>query len=597
MLCGGAFCVTVKGRTMKKTETIVVASPIVSTSVESATPFYSPLVYTSQTPTPAGAHSQTTIYTAESPVQRAAIELYDLGFNIAPTKPGSKMPFRWRVLVGTRISRDYIVPLFDNGAGIMVLTGRLSMNLWILDCDTQQDAARQAEQFKRRDLHPWRVNTARGAHFWGLSPDGELGNTSGEGWQFWGSMHYCLCPPAVHPTGAIYEWAERSGKLPPVIGLADLDWLQLKTRAVKRKSFDPHLIDADPLACLSKRNREFIKHGAPELTRNIRLFSAACDLHGNDFHMNEAIDILTPAAQSSGLSHSEITETIKKAFRQLRTPAKQNHTNFKPLPTWARAVTWARSHKWQALNFSVMNSRGKPTSITVTSGTARDVFIALCERSRRDSADVFRASRREVAELANMTRFTIDRAIACLVAAGYIITRGTSTNGASLFAFGPEVLRHEASNTNGSDISGQLCNKRTDARADVFRRGALGKTAELIWQAILPPNTPATKAEIARRVGCDRATVGRVLSADGLPKWGLASEIRPRLWIGNGADDRYLADVAVKSGTSGKAAARRARYAVERQAYASSTILKSKRQWERVHIGESASDAETPIPD
>jgi hypothetical protein len=550
-----------------------------------STPVLLGLASASVTPATITPVHQTTAYVADSPIQRAAIELHDLGFNIGPTKPADKLPFRWRVLVGTRIDRDYILPLFDNGAGMFVLPGRLSMNLTILDCDIRAQAERHAIEFERRNLNPWRVKTARGDHFWWLSTDGEIANVRGDGYEVWGNMHYCLCPPSIHPTGMIYEWAERSGALPPMISLSALDWLPLKLSIQKRRTSEPDLIDADPLACLSKRNRDFIKRGASEGTRNVRLFEAACDMAGNRFTDSEAIDILTPPAQSSGLPHSEIVAVVKSAYSKPRTPSKSTQPESLSLPTWARAQLWAMSHQWEPMHITWTNPKdGKTHNVSVTAQTARDVFLACCERSRRDSADVFRATRREVAELANIDRMTAHRAILCLIAAGILLSRGSAANGAALFAFGGDVLRHAYSNTYWSDISVTKSNTRSDSRADVFRRGALGKTAERVWLSILSPNSPAIKAEIARRAKCSRSTVTRLLSADGLPKWGLVSQLDSGLWIGNPADDRYLFEVAVKSGTAGKAAQRRQQHASDRAIFASKKILHAKRRWERVHL-------------
>jgi len=535
---------------------------------------------------------RTVAYTVDNPIQKAAIELYDQGFNIGPTKWGSKQPFRWRVLVGTRIDPAYILPLFANGVGIFVLTGRLSMNLTILDCDTAKEAEQHAREFEHRGLKPWRVNTARGAHFWWLSADGEIANVEGEGYQIWGNMHYCLCPPSIHPTGMIYEWAERDGALPPVISIAALDWLPLKPNTVKRREFDPNLVDADPLACLSKRSREFIKRGASEGTRNNRLFAAACDMAGNNFSIDDTIDMLSPAARIAGLSHHEINDAIRSAYSKERTPAKQHSPTVKPLPTWARAQQWAFAHDWVPLCTSWTDPKTcKSHSAQVTAQTARDVFLACCERSRRDSADVFRATRREVAELANVSIMTAHRALVCLNAAGLLIERGHSANEASLYAFGNEVFHHKYSTPHWSDISVSKSNTRSDARADVFRHGALGKTAERIWLSILPPNSPATKAEIARRAKCSRSTVTRLLSYDGLLKWGLVSQLSRGRWIANPADDRYLVDVAVKLGTAGKAEHRRVRHAQERAMYATTMILQAKRRWERLHLGLDQSPA------
>lgn len=538
---------------------------------------YGSSVYTTSTPAIVET-ARHVAYIADTPVQRAALDLYDRGFNIGPTKPGLKMPYLWRGLLGTRIDRLAIPQLFYH-SGLFVLCGRLSLNLAIIDADDLHTAAQHAAEFQIRGLKPWIVNTARGQHFWILCADGELSKVEGDGWQLWGSNHYCLVPPSVHDTGLIYEWAAREGDLPPTISMNQLDWIpDLKLRAAKRTKPD-QAFDVSPLDCLSRSTRDFISNGAPELTRNTRLFSAACDLHGNEFHMGDAIDLLSPAAVKAGLPYREVTTTIKSAYATQRTPAKRKQSA-PPLPTWGRALAWAQQHHWQKLH-ALTPATQKP--ISCVAQTARAVFLALVERSRRDAADVFRASRREVAELANVDQSTADRCVICLMAAGLILARGYTSNGARLVAFSPEVLRHAPSNTNWSRISGSKCNTHSEVYADVFRRDALGKTAETIWRVMLPPNTPARKAEIARRAGCDRSTVTRVLSPDGLPKWGLASEIKPGLWIGNPADERYLGEVAVKSGTAGRAAARKMKHATERTTFVTGQILKAKQRWDRAH--------------
>ncbi len=111
-----------------------------------------------------------------TPTQRAALELYDMGFSIGPTKPASKLPYLWRRLAQVRIQRDYIPKLFDNRAGLFVMVGRISRNLTILDCETEDEADYHAREFAKRGLCPWRVATARGGHFWWLSAEGELAN-------------------------------------------------------------------------------------------------------------------------------------------------------------------------------------------------------------------------------------------------------------------------------------------------------------------------------------------------------------------------------------------------------------------------------------
>ena len=381
-----------------------------------------------------------------TPTQRAAMEFYDMGFSIGPTKPASKEPYLWRRLVQTRIERDYLQRLFDNRAGIFVIVGRISRNLTVLDCETEREADYHAREFERRGLKVWRVTTARGGHLWWLSADGELANVRKDKFpngraELWGNTHYCLCPPSVHPTGVIYDWEFRDGELPPSIPIAALDWLPVELRFKVRRKVERR--EADPLDCLSKSSRDFIAHGATSGDRNNRLFKAACDMAGNEFDYQAAYAMLAPVAQRCGLESRAIRDTIKSAFSKPRTPSKQSRPT-PPLPTWMRAAQWAERHQWRRMNAVVERVSRKTRQpikarYAVTAETARKVFNACCERARRDNGDVFRASTREVAELANMGRDTAYNALRCLIHAGVLVPCGRSDMQAGLYAFGKVV--------------------------------------------------------------------------------------------------------------------------------------------------------------
>lgn len=510
-----------------------------------------------------------------SPIQLAAKEYYAMGFSIGPTKPGSKEPHLWRWLPCTRIDSTFIPELFDNDAGIFVITGSISKNLAVLDCENIKSSEHHGAEFHKRGLWPWQVATAFGVHYWWLSQDGELANVAERkfpdgGAEIRGNRLYVLCPPSIHPTGALYEWVYRRGESPPVIPISSLDWLPVNLAVKARRKFE--LREAGRLDSLSRATRDFIDNGAPERTRNNRLFSAACDLAGNGYSHEEALNILMATAENCGLVRDQILWSIRSAYSKKRTPAKRGSLTV-PAPDWMKAQQWAESRHWAAMKTVVTNRNGRNGSFSVSAQTARDVFLAFCERARREhGSERFRASIREVAELANVGSATANRAIKCLVAAQYLHPRGHSAVQAGLYTFGALVLHGNGSGvTQGNIVS--ICKNRCDA----FSRGALGKVAERIWQLLLREKSKAV--EIARRLRISRSTVSRSLGK--LKKFGMAQMEAGRRWAGNAVEDNYLAEVATKCGTAGKFEQRKQKHAHERSQYVTALILKKKRNWEQ----------------
>jgi Bifunctional DNA primase/polymerase, N-terminal len=500
-----------------------------------------------------------------TPTQRAALELYGLGFNIGPARPASKHAYLYGLLRTTRVHPDYLPDLFSDRANIFVMAGRLSMGLYVVDCETMIAAKQHAAEFERRGIRPWTVETARGRHFWLLSPGGEVANLPDDkanprGWELRGNGCYVLTPPSVHDSGAIYQWLDRPGELPPSVPIDALDWLPLTLALEARCKPEPG--EGGPLACLSQATRAFIDHGAHEGSRNRALFSAACDLYGNEFAYSKARGLLSPAAEQAGLSRGEIATTLKSAYGKQRTPAKA-HRPAPVMPMWARAVEFAKSHRWQR-----MASEANGKHYAVMGDTARAVFLACCERARRDNAEVFRASTREVAELAGCKSDTAYRGLICLVGAGLLARRGYSGYGAALYAFGG-LLRERDSTLPWSVSSVPILQQ---SERDVFTRGALGQTAGRAWHVILAE--PLRAAELARRLNVHRATVGRALGL--LEQHGMAQKEAGRKWGGNSAEPADLEAVAGQCGTLGRADKRQAKHTAERQVRASRAILSRK---------------------
>ena len=63
----------------------------------------------------------------------------------------------------------------------------------------------------------------------------------------------------------------------------------------------------------------FMKHGAPVGDRNSRLFTAACDLAGRGYLEEEAMNMLVRPAMNSGLTPTEVEQSIKSAYSKPRT--------------------------------------------------------------------------------------------------------------------------------------------------------------------------------------------------------------------------------------------------------------------------------------
>lgn len=208
----------------------------------------------------------------------------------------------------------------------------------------------------------------------------------------------------------------------------------------------------------------------------------------------------------------------------------------------------------------------------VSGQTARNVFLACCERARCEhGSKTFRATIRELAELAGVESVTVYRALKCLVAAGYLQFCGYSDMRAGLYCFGKKVLGNVAGVVDGQ-INGTFCKIQNDA----FARGALGSTGQRIWELILTEMVKA--AEIARRLKLSDSTVSRAIKK--LKNFGLVQKTG-RLWKGNTVADEYLVEVAAKCGTAGKSARRRKKHEIERSRYVTALILRRKRAWEQ----------------
>ncbi len=529
--------------------------------------------------------------------QLAALDLYRVGFNVFPLVRGTKDKHysAWKRLQTTRladptggaVAREQFKSIFKN-ANVAIMTGRTSRNLVVLDCETLEALELHRAQFERRGFAVWIVRTARGGHLYFLSAAGELANMKPEGaaWELRARACYVLAPPSIHPTGAVYEWLTRAGNAPPSIPLDALDWLGATLAVKPRAKFIPRpdAPHSDALAALSKTNRDFCENGASAGSRATRLFRAAADFAGNQIEIETARPHLLQGCERSAFDKSftrqHAARIIQSAYSKPRTAARVFYGPERkrtPLAIWKRAAQFADAHQWQNIAARVRvrkAARVRVRKIAVSAQTARSVFEACIERARQEdtrrAGDSFRAAVREIAELANIERGTAYKALHCLTANEYLQWQGATETGASLYTFGAK-----AKNAPKRDSSKELCTStvafwRADTFADVFRRGALSRTAGRVWLLIL--ENPLTVAQIAARLNVRSAgTIRKAVKT--LAARNLARRV-DRAWMGENADRAQLERIAETCATRGKAAQRKERHRQERAADVTAAFLR-----------------------
>lgn len=523
--------------------------------------------------------------------QLAALDLYRRGLNVFPLVRGTKdVHFgAWGRLQTTRLldpdrgnaeqraeALEIFLRLFD-ATNIALMCGRTSQNLTVLDCENELSAQRHAREFARRGLRPWVVRTARGKHFLWLS-DCEIANDRDNtekprGWEIRGHSCFVLTPPSIHPSGAVYEWLEREGEHPPVIERAALDWLELKP-SVKARIYKP--FEGGAFARLFKSTREFCEHGARCGDRNNRLFKAACDFQSKGFSLAEASAHLLHGCDLSGYDKSftrrQAERTITSAYKRTRNTPKPNA---KPIsaPVWLRAATWAMSHKWESLQY---RDRKSKSTKRVSKDTARFVFLACCERARRDALEVFRCARREIAELAGVRSGTAGNALLALEQAGFVLNRGYNRHGAHLIAF-PQNVQKRTSNIEWFNIIGTVLH--VGAKSDLFSNGkGLGRTAGRVLDVIA--ERPRSVQQIAERLDCDESTVRRALGK--LAGHSVARKVGKCKWIGERLTHERINEIAQVRGALGKGQARKDLHARERARFVTLQMLANKHKKEKL---------------
>ncbi len=565
-----------------------------------------------------------------SGVQEYAIDLYKRGFNVFPIPTAhdwnlrgeEKKPYKLEPLYRNRLHyvegchcltcyKYNFVTLFEH-SNIAIMCGATSGNMLSVDCDSQESFKFIGDELTRRGLTFWAFTSHRGGQYLLRVIEGEAANIAQkqskvEDVQIWGSRHFVIVPPSIHPKGTMYQWQtpEPLLMLPhdtlKAVNVDALGWLGVTLKKYSKSDNEDDINGLPEYAKnLSHASRDTLKHGAKLGGRNSALWHLACDLVGIGLDEAATEDALNFAAGNceppypSDKKDTPIQTMLEYAFSKERKPSRSYQSRKKPggaVQDWQRAQAFAMSYDWRG-NFGGASSY------------ARRVYYACIERARLDSrSKVLRAAAREVAKGAGMNKETAARYMRLLAGKNYdrkgrplfkhitakplLKWEGEEASGAYKFAF---VFGDgdSAKSVQYKDIDILLygnCTTEnntlpvTDAEANAFH--GLGAYAFKIWRDLCARSAKSLY-EIAKRLSVSqnttKATVTRLVSA-GLVVFSQSEG----LYSGNPLTDAQLAIIAVDRGTQNKAQEKRDRDRLDRERHANKLVYEAK-DWYKKNV-------------
>lgn len=430
-------------------------------------------------------------FSSSDPLDRLVLSearrLYGYGINPIPIQRGSKTPFGWwRLLQTTRLAPDRFDELFSN-SNIAAICGRTSNNLLVIDSDTQEHAGEIRRRMHDERLPCWIRSSARGAQFWLRCDDGEVQTVRRDWGEIRGTGAYAVAPPSLHPEGDLYCWEDEEET---EANLAAVSFARLQ-----RLDLPIVLADAS-----RKRRSQTTPSGLP-LTAHTVLVEGKKLEGAKDPSWSSAEWSAILALLLAGHSHAAICELFRK-----HTPPHYAKNPRGMDDEIARAEAYLAERPAAILSSSPGPIQRLRLAVDQTpwpgrtGGTDRAVLLACVERyamSRQRSP--FRASQREVAELAAKSRPTVDLSLDRLLEAGYLILdKHDRTSGANCYQLGPRL----------SDLAAALDMTSMQPlipfdHADAWERNALGSSAYGIWQCLLL-HPGSTLQAVARHTGTER---------------------------------------------------------------------------------------------
>lgn len=490
--------------------------------------------------------------------------------------------------------------LFEN-ANIAVMTGSTSENLVDIDCDSLKSFETVTEGLYRRSLPYWAFSTHRGGGVMLRLLEGEASNKPNsniEDVQIWGHEHYVILPPSIHPAGTLYSWNTAdpylelpSGQTVPEVSAIDLKWIGVELLQKRKSTWRGIDLKGLP-ACasyLSQNNREILVSHHQEGTRNTELSKPTYDIAAHiglgNISFAEGENVLKEAAANSNYPRFEIYRMLQSAIRKNPVPARKSEAYAPRI--WQKAQMFAQTFDWREA-FDRMAL------------TTRAAFDACIERSRMDHSEIFRATEREVEEIANFgTHQRAGRAIRLLLAKGLIRKKRRESGRAHLYSFGQcvEQISPDSSDTIISIIvstNGITTDLRKEVEQDVFIK--LGQVSHRVWRHLLLTPERSLR-EIARAINLSPSSVKYAMKTHLIPKGLVIYSSAEGLYLAEQKGNVEMSEIALRLGTFGYSERRRHKNTNEREKYVNMRLAYARHQWKiRCMRSQATPDDAPQIP-
>jgi len=546
-------------------------------------------------------------------VQRTAIKLYDFGLNVVPiptpeqiwAQPGMdpnekrKFPFFKELFFSGGLHRcnSYcfererrtghkclqIFATFEElvrDCNISLMTGRTSGNLVSADCDTQRSFEYVVNEFIRRSypVWAWTSHDGRGHVAFRLA-DGEAANCPNSAIpdvNIIGNRHYAVCPPSIHWSGELYTWIGNKEPTvpPPTLHLEEVQFMGVMLDRVKKAQWqEPELNGLKEWTILlSRPNRHIAASPIAKGTRNKQLTKLGKDIAAHVILGNvsefEGRDLFNECGENCNYSAKALQSMWKSIMDSNPTPANAHYKNQenKHINEWEAAEAFAEDYDWQ----------GRPAQ------TDRAVFLACCRRSMLDGRDLFRATWRELKEIANVGSFaTIQKSLKRLQDMKLIhYVTSDKGNGAAIYKFPDEVVKigkcakvkHDIRQEGG--IMLHLCTPLSHQEQDVFKGKRVAYRA---WQHL--KETPNNVSDTARATKQTRSSVSRGIQF--LLAYNLVTKGEHGIYTGLQATDAQLVAVATSRGTLGYSQNRKLEHIRQREIRINLKLYEKESAWFR----------------
>lgn len=437
--------------------------------------------------------------TSELTVLSEAQRLHALGLSPIPLQYGQKRPFgSWARLQYTRLHPDLFPSLFsEQHVNIGLVCGSVSRGLFSIDADTPASWEWLCGELTGRGIKTWLRSSPRGGQALFLALDGPAKSEARKGYQIIGEGGLVVVPPSIRSdTGEIVEWLETPDREPLSVCLSDLSFLSLG-RARRRSRVASREVAEKAGALPEVADRVLIERNIERYGEdNSRAEFAAClSLLGAGWEVESILRLFSrirpPHFAAVG---------VDRFAHYVLGPAHKQYTRASP----GRAQD-GTGHGANAAFCDRLLARIKVTPFQSQgrqATTLKAVMMGLVARMRVDGHTVFRASRREVSSITNISEKTAGRALDRLTKDGFLLRHGADkVSGSYLW----EILTERLAMAPDSDLTtlnmGIDAVRLGDLSGDIWHRSALGKAALHVFNYLLANKDEGSTIAMMVRAG------------------------------------------------------------------------------------------------